>query len=82
MRAIVTVRFKEGVLDPEAVAIARALKGLGFEEVRAVRREKRLELDLDAAEPDRARERVRAMCEELLANPVIETYTIALENDR
>jgi phosphoribosylformylglycinamidine synthase len=79
MRAIVTIRFKDGVLDPEAVAIGRALEGLGFAEVRAVRRRKVIELDLAGADATSARARVGAMCAQLLANPVIESWEVALE---
>jgi phosphoribosylformylglycinamidine synthase len=79
MRAIVTIRFKDGVLDPEAVAIGRALEGLGFAEVRAVRRRKVIELELAGNDPTAARARVEAMCEQLLANPVIESYGIEIE---
>lgn len=75
MRAIVTVQFKEGVLDPEAAAIRRALEGLGFAEVRAVRRRKVIELELSGEDAEAARARVSAMCEQLLANPVIESWT-------
>jgi phosphoribosylformylglycinamidine synthase len=79
MRAIVTIGFKDGVLDPEAVAIGRALEGLGFDEVRGVRRRKVIELELDGGDPAAARARVEAMCEQLLANPVIESYGIEIE---
>lgn len=78
MRAIVTIRFKEGVLDPEAVAIGRALRGLGFEEVRAVARRKVIVLELDGEDREVVRRRVQAMCEQLLANPVIESYAIEI----
>lgn len=80
MRAIVTIRFKNGVLDPEAVAIGRALEGLGFAEVRGVRRRKVIELELAQTDREAARARVAAMCEQLLANPVIETYELAFED--
>jgi phosphoribosylformylglycinamidine synthase len=78
MRAVVTVGFKEGVLDPEAVAIGRALQGLGFAEVKAVRRRKVIELELEGADRERAAERVRAMCAQLLANPVIESWAVEI----
>lgn len=78
MRAVVTVAFKEGVLDPEAVAIGRALEGLGFAEVRAVRRRKVIELELAGGDREAARARVEAMCEQLLANPVIESWSVEI----
>lgn len=76
MRARVEIRFRPGVLDPEAVAIGKALRHLGFDDVRGVERRKVLELDLEAGDARTARERVERMCEALLANPVIETYRI------
>lgn len=79
MRAIVTIRFKDGVLDPEAVAIGRALQGLGFAEVSAVVRRKVIELELAGEDRVAARERVQAMCAQLLANPVIESWEVEIE---
>jgi phosphoribosylformylglycinamidine synthase len=81
MRAIVTVGFKDGVLDPEAAAIGRALEGLGFAEVRAVRRRKVIELELSGEDRAAARQRVEAMCEQLLANPVIERWTVEIVDE-
>jgi phosphoribosylformylglycinamidine synthase PurS subunit len=76
LKAKVHVRLKHGVLDPQGAAIGRALSHLGFAGVGEVRQGKLIELELD--EPDRrtAEARLREMCEQLLANPVIETYTI------
>jgi phosphoribosylformylglycinamidine synthase len=61
------------------VAIERSLKGLGFDGVKGVRRTKVIELDLDAADAATAEAKARAMCEKLLANPVIESYRIHLD---
>jgi phosphoribosylformylglycinamidine synthase len=80
MRARVEVRLKDGVLDPQGAAIGRALGQLGFQGVSAVRQGKLLELDVAHADRATAEAELRAMCEQLLANPVIETYTIALED--
>jgi phosphoribosylformylglycinamidine synthase PurS subunit len=79
MRARVHVRLKEGVLDPQGVAIGRALAQLGFGGVGEVRQGKMIELQLDDTDGAEAEARVRAMCERLLANPVIETYTVTIE---
>ena len=76
MKALIRIAFKDGVLDPEAQAIGRALGNLGFSGVREVRRSKLIELDLDAADPATAEAAVRSMCDKLLANPVIETWRI------
>ncbi len=81
MRARVHVRLKDGVLDPQGAAIARALHGLGFEGVGEVRQGKLIELELDETDHAAAEARVRDMCERLLANPVIETYSVSLLSD-
>jgi phosphoribosylformylglycinamidine synthase len=78
VKARVEVSFRQGVLDPEAQAIGRALGSLGFSGVQGVRRAKVIELDLEAGDRASAEAQVKAMCEQLLANPVIETYRISL----
>lgn len=78
MKARVHVRLKPGVLDPQGKAIGNALAALGFSGVAEVRQGKLIELDLVETDPHRAREQAEAMCRELLANPVIEDYTIEL----
>lgn len=70
--------FKDGVLDPEAAAIARSLGSLGFADVTAVRRAKVIELDLATSDRHAAESQAKAMCEQLLANPVIETYRVSV----
>lgn len=77
--ARVEVSFRDGVLDPEAQAIGKALGQLGFAGVRAVRRTKVIELELDTADRAAAEAEARAMCERLLANPVIETYRVSVD---
>jgi phosphoribosylformylglycinamidine synthase subunit PurS len=79
MRARVHVRLKDGVLDPQGATIGRALGQLGFAGVGEVRQGKLIELQLDDTDRAQAEARVREMCERLLANPVIETYTITIE---
>ena len=78
MKARVEIAFRPGVLDPEAVAIRRALGGMGFAGIDGVRRAKVIDLDLAAADRASAEAQVKSMCERLLANPVIETYRISL----
>lgn len=78
MRARVAISFRDGVLDPEAVAIERSLKGLGFASVTGVRRTKLLEIDLAESDRATAAARVREMCDKLLANPVIESYRVEI----
>ena len=74
----VYVTLKPGVLDPQGRAVARSLAAEGFGEVESARVGKLIELELSEQDPDRARERVAAMCESLLANTVIERYDIEL----
>jgi len=79
MKARVHVRLKPGVLDPQGKAIGNALAALGFTGIGEVRQGKLIELELAETDPDRARDQVEAMCRQLLANPVIESYAIELE---
>jgi phosphoribosylformylglycinamidine synthase subunit PurS len=79
MTARIWVTLKPGVLDPQGKAIAGALNSLGFSGVEEVRQGKYLEVRLDALDEAQAREDVARMCEELLANTVIETYRFELE---
>jgi phosphoribosylformylglycinamidine synthase subunit PurS len=78
MKARVHVSLKSGVLDPQGKAIGNALASLGFTGVGEVRQGKLIELELEGSDPLQAREKVEAMCKELLANPVIENYTIEI----
>jgi phosphoribosylformylglycinamidine synthase PurS subunit len=80
MKARIHVRLKEGVLDPQGAAIGRALAQLGFEGVGEVRQGKLIELDLAETDRARAERQLQAMCDKLLANPVIETYAVSLED--
>lgn len=79
MRARVHVTLKNGVLDPQGKAIGHALASLGFGGVNEVRQGKVIELELTEKDPESARAQVKAMCEKLLANTVIENYAIELQ---
>jgi phosphoribosylformylglycinamidine synthase len=76
MKARVHVMLKDGVLDPQGEAVRHALGTLGFAGVQSVRQGKVIELDLAATDRAAAEAEVRAMCERLLANTVIEKFTI------
>lgn len=76
MKAIVHVALKPEVLDPQGQAIARACASLGYAGVRSVRQGKVFEVEVEAPDPARARALVAELCEKLLANPVIEDYSI------
>jgi phosphoribosylformylglycinamidine synthase len=79
MKARVHIMLKSGVLDPQGKAIGHALQSLGFAGVNDVRQGKVIELDLIETDAVRARDAVKAMCEKLLANTVIETYAIEIK---
>jgi len=78
MKAIVNVYLKEGVLDPQGKAAHHALGSLGFENVSDVRIGKQIVLELDAKDRSEAEAEVKEMTETLLANTVIEDYTIEI----
>lgn len=78
MKARVEVMLKDGVLDPQGEAVRHALATLGFGGVAGVRQGKLIELDLDTTDRAAAEAEVRAMCERLLANTVIEKYRVEI----
>ena len=83
MKARVLVRLKPGILDVQGAAVQRALLGLGFTDVRGLRVGKLIEVDVEAATPAVARQRVDEMCRKLLANTILEDYTVeAIEGER
>lgn len=79
MKAKVHITLKNGVLDPQGKAVQHALASLGFSGVNDVRQGKFIELDLAETDKDKARAAVEQMCKGLLANTVIENYTIDLD---
>jgi len=78
-RVVVDVMLKPEILDPQGQAIAAAVPRLGVTGVTAVRQGKRFEVDLEGEADDAALERVRHLAEHLLANPVIEDWTVRVE---
>ena len=76
MKARVTVTLKSGILDPQGKAIEGALKSLGVSGVASVRQGKVFDVEVDSAYRMKAEADLRAMCEKLLANTVIENYAI------
>ncbi len=82
MKVIVNIQLKEGVLDPQGKAVHHALKALHFDEVEDVRVGKQIILNIDEKDKKRAKERVTLMCEELLANTVIENYSIKIKKEK
>jgi phosphoribosylformylglycinamidine synthase subunit PurS len=79
VRATVLVRTKQGILDPQGEAVQSSLKKLGFD-VSRVRVGRVIDLEFDAEGPKHARMQVERMCSELLANPLIESVQIRVED--
>ena len=77
-RADITVMLKPSVNDPPGLSIRGALRSLGFAEVEHVRAGKLIQVTLTAPDRSTAEAHVERMCQQLLANPVIETYSFAL----
>jgi phosphoribosylformylglycinamidine synthase subunit PurS len=77
--ARVYVSLKPTVNDPQGRTIRNGLRSLGFSEVESVRAGKFIEIRLEAADAATAQRRVDAMCDQLLANPIIETYRFEIE---
>ena len=81
MLARVYVTPKRGILDPQGKAVQQALQTMGFGEVEDVRVGKYIELRLGRGDLEAARARVGAMCEQLLANGVIEDFRVEVHED-
>jgi phosphoribosylformylglycinamidine synthase PurS subunit len=79
MKARITITLKPGVLDPQGKAIANALHALGFGSVGDVRQGKFIEIEVAETDPSRAGAEIERMCEQLLANTIIENYAYELE---
>jgi len=79
MTAVVNVFLKDGVLDPQGKAAHHALDSLGFSGVDDVRIGKQIIIKLDTEDKAKAGAEVKEMCETLLANTVIEDYTIEID---
>lgn len=79
MKARITITLKNGVLDPQGKAIGHALGALGFDGIGDVRQGKYIEVELTETDRAAAEKQVERMCEQLLANMVIENYDYELE---
>jgi phosphoribosylformylglycinamidine synthase PurS subunit len=78
VKAHIHVTLKNGVLDPQGKAVEHALGSLGFGGVDNVRQGKFIELNLSETDPARAKAQANEMCEKLLANTVIENYSVEI----
>lgn len=79
MKVVVTIRRRPDIADPHGATVARALGDLGHSGVRSVRIDRTIHLDVDGTDVADVRSRVADMCEQLLANPVLEDYEITVE---
>jgi phosphoribosylformylglycinamidine synthase subunit PurS len=77
VRATVVVRPKQGILDPQGEAVETALEHLGFA-VSGARVGKVVDLEVEADDPEQARAQVEKMCEQLLANPLMESFDVEI----
>ena len=80
MLAKIYITLKKDVLDPQGSVIANSLKSLGFDNVRDVRQGKFIELEIEGEDRDTATKQCNEMCEKLLANLVIEDYSVEIES--
>jgi phosphoribosylformylglycinamidine synthase PurS subunit len=78
VKAHIHVTLKNGVLDPQGKAVEHALESLGFDGVDNVRQGKFIELNLTETDPAKAEAKANDMCEKLLANTVIENYSVKI----
>ena len=81
-RAHIRVVPRAGLLDPQGQAVEHALTALGFAETESVRIGKAIEVEVKASSKADAEQRVRRMCDKLLANPVTEDYQVEIEESR
>jgi phosphoribosylformylglycinamidine synthase len=78
IKARITVTLKNGVLDPQGKAIEHALSGMGFDGVGQVRQGKVFDVELSESDKAKAEADLKAMCDKLLANTVIENYAVEI----
>jgi phosphoribosylformylglycinamidine synthase PurS subunit len=78
IKARITVTLKNGVLDPQGKAIEHALDALGFAGIGSVRQGKVFDIEIDGFDRAKAEADLKAMCDRLLANTVIENYSVMI----
>jgi len=79
MRVTVTIDRRPEIADPQGTTVERALHDLGFTEATSVRMDRVIHMDVEGGDPDEVRARVEDMCRQLLANPVLEDFTVQVE---
>ncbi len=80
MKARIKITLKNGVLDPQGKAISHTLESLGFDDINDVRQGKYIEVSIAETDRQKADAKIKKMCEDLLANTVIENYSYELED--
>lgn len=79
MKVTITIDRRPEIADPEGTTVRRALHELGFGEVSSVRMDRVIHMDVEGDDPDDVKIRVEDMCKRLLANPVLEDFTVQIE---
>jgi len=79
LRASVTVMLKKGIFDPQGRAVQNGLESIGFEGIQEVRVGKLLKIDLEMTDVAQAKAVVHKMCDQILANPVVESYSFEIK---
>jgi phosphoribosylformylglycinamidine synthase len=79
MKAIIHVTLKNGVLDPQGAAIEKSIHHLGHKKISQVKQGKYFELEIDEADKGKAENTVKTICENLLANMVVENYSFEIK---
>ncbi|ADR52611.1 phosphoribosylformylglycinamidine synthase, PurS protein [Candidatus Liberibacter solanacearum CLso-ZC1] len=79
IKANVIVKLKKDVLDPQGKALKTALSNIGFHNISQIRQGKVFDIEMDETNPDIAKKEIESICQNLLANPVIEDYDISVQ---
>jgi len=78
LKAIVTVMLKKGIFDPQGRAVQNGLESIGFDGINSVRVGKQIEIALETQDKSTAEASVHNMCDKMLANPVVESYSFEI----
>lgn len=79
MKVTVTIDRRPEIADPEGTTVERALHELGFTDAKSVRIDRVIHMDVNGDDPDEVKSQVESMCRQLLANPVLEDFTVEVE---
>lgn len=79
MKVTITIDRRPEIADPEGTTVKRALHELGFTEIDAVRMDRIIHLDVEGTDPQEVESRVEEMCNQLLANPVLEDFSVQVD---